>query len=163
MNAIDGEQVFMRSIATRDSGSELPNYLIEIIAAVKLAGYGLILVETPGIGQGDSAIVPLVDQSLYVMTPEFGAASQLEKIDMLDYADLIAINKYDRKGPRMHCVMSASRCSEIARFLAPIPKRCRCLGQWHPTSTIQVSLRCIIDCAKRSNPFWGASKGKGPR
>ena len=98
MNAIDGEQVFMRSIATRDSGSELPNYLIEIIAAVKLAGYGLILVETPGIGQGDSAIVPLVDQSLYVMTPEFGAASQLEKIDMLDYADLIAINKYDRKG-----------------------------------------------------------------
>ena len=98
MNAIDGDQVFMRSLATRDSGSELPKYLSEIIAAVKLAGYGLVLVETPGIGQGDSAIVPLVDRSLYVMTPEFGAASQLEKIDMLDYADLVAINKFDRKG-----------------------------------------------------------------
>src|SRR5713101_2009613 len=68
------------------------------IAACKVAGFDLIVVETSGIGQGDAAIVPLVDVSLYVMTPEFGAASQLEKIDMLDFADFVAINKFDRKG-----------------------------------------------------------------
>ena len=69
-----------------------------MIAACKVAGFDLIIVETSGIGQGDAAIVPLVDVSLYVMTPEFGAASQLEKIDMLDFADFVAINKFDRKG-----------------------------------------------------------------
>ena len=69
-----------------------------MIAACKVAGFDLVIVETSGIGQGDAAIVPLVDASLYVMTPEFGAASQLEKIDMLDFADFVAINKFDRKG-----------------------------------------------------------------
>ena len=69
-----------------------------MIAACKVAGFDLVVVETSGIGQGDAAIVPLVDVSLYVMTPEFGAASQLEKIDMLDFADFVAINKFDRKG-----------------------------------------------------------------
>ena len=69
-----------------------------MIAACKVAGFDLVIVETSGIGQGDAAIVPLVDVSLYVMTPEFGAASQLEKIDMLDFADFVAINKFDRKG-----------------------------------------------------------------
>ena len=98
MNAIEGTSVFMRSLATRTSGLELPSQLPEIIEATKRAGYGLVIVETPGIGQGDSGIVPLVDCSLYVMTPEFGAATQLEKIDMLDYADLVAINKFDRRG-----------------------------------------------------------------
>src|SRR4029077_2151900 len=70
----------------------------DAIAACKVAGFDLIVVETSGIGQGDAAIVPLADCSLYVMTPEFGAASQLEKIDMLDFADFVAINKYDRRG-----------------------------------------------------------------
>src|SRR6185295_615451 len=70
----------------------------DAIAACKADGYHLVIVETAGIGQGDAAIVPLVDASLYVMTPEFGAASQLEKIDMLDFADFVAINKFDRKG-----------------------------------------------------------------
>ncbi len=70
----------------------------DAIAACKVAGFDLIVVETSGIGQGDAAIVPLVDVSLYVMTPEFGAASQLEKIDMLDFADFVAINKFDRQG-----------------------------------------------------------------
>ena len=69
-----------------------------MIAACKVAGFDLVIVETSGIGQGDAAIVPLVDTSLYVMTPEFGAATQLEKIDMLDFADFVAINKFDRKG-----------------------------------------------------------------
>ena len=98
MNAINGEHIFMRSLATRDAGSEISEALPEVLAACKLAGFDLIVVETSGIGQGDAAIVPLVDVSLYVMTPEFGAASQLEKIDMLDFADFVAINKYDRKG-----------------------------------------------------------------
>ena len=98
MNAIHGPRIFMRSLATRDAGSELSAALGDAIAACRAAAYDLILVETAGIGQGDAAIVPHVDVSLYVMTPEFGAASQLEKIDMLDFADLVAINKFDRKG-----------------------------------------------------------------
>src|SRR5512140_3489026 len=98
MNAIEHPNVYMRSLATRDAGSEVSQALPDVIAACKVAGYDLVVVETPGIGQGDAAIVPLTDVSLYVMTPEFGAASQLEKIDMLDFADFVAINKFDRKG-----------------------------------------------------------------
>jgi methylmalonyl-CoA mutase len=98
MNAVNGEKIYMRSIATRASGSEIPKTLPDVIAACKIAGFDLVVVETSGIGQGDAAIVPLVDVSLYVMTPEYGAASQLEKIDMLDFADFVAINKFERKG-----------------------------------------------------------------
>jgi methylmalonyl-CoA mutase len=98
MNAIDAPNIYMRSLATRDAGSEIAKALPEAIAACKAAGFDLVIVETSGIGQGDAAIVPHVDVSLYVMTPEFGAASQLEKIDMLDFADFVAINKFDRKG-----------------------------------------------------------------
>ena len=98
MNAIHGPNVFMRSLATRETGSELSAALGDAIAACKAHGYGLVIVETAGIGQGDAAIVPHVNASLYVMTPEFGAASQLEKIDMLDFADFVAINKFDRRG-----------------------------------------------------------------
>ncbi|MBL8432593.1 MAG: cobalamin-dependent protein, partial [Dechloromonas sp.] len=98
MNAIEHPNIFMRSLATRDTGSEISVALPEVIAACKLAGFDLVIVETSGIGQGNAAIVPFVDVSLYVMTPEFGAASQLEKIDMLDFADFVAINKFDRKG-----------------------------------------------------------------
>ncbi len=88
----------MRSLATRDFGSEISAALPDVLAAVKVAGFDLVIVETSGIGQGDAAIVPLVDVPVYVMTPEFGAASQLEKIDMLDFAEFVAINKFDRKG-----------------------------------------------------------------
>jgi len=98
MNAIDGDRVYFRSVATRGSGQEVPDHVADMIAACRAAGADLVIVETPGIGQGDAAIVPLVDVSLYVMTPEFGAASQLEKIDMLDFADVVAINKFDRRG-----------------------------------------------------------------
>ena len=87
MNAIEHDNIYMRSLATRDTGSEVSAALPEVIAACKLAGFDLVIVETSGIGQGNAAIVPFVDLSLYVMTPEFGAASQLEKIDMLDFAD----------------------------------------------------------------------------
>jgi methylmalonyl-CoA mutase len=102
MNAIgdwgNGPRVFMRSMATRDASSEISDALPDALTACKAAGFDLIVVETSGIGQGNAAIVPYVDESLYVMTPEFGAASQLEKIDMLDFADFVAINKFDRKG-----------------------------------------------------------------
>ena len=102
MNAINEAgktcNIFMRSLATREAGSEISKALPDVIAACKVAGFDLVIVETSGIGQGDAAIVPHVDCSLYVMTPEFGAASQLEKIDMLDFADFVAINKFDRKG-----------------------------------------------------------------
>ncbi|MBE0546903.1 MAG: methylmalonyl-CoA mutase family protein [Rubrivivax sp.] len=93
-----GPRVFMRSLATRDFGSEISQALPDVLLACKAAGFDLIVVETSGIGQGDAAIVPLVDVPMYVMTPEFGAASQLEKIDMLDFAEFVAINKFDRKG-----------------------------------------------------------------
>jgi methylmalonyl-CoA mutase len=102
MNAINawgqGPRIFMRSLATRDTGSEISAALPDVVTACKAAGFDLIVVETSGIGQGDAAIVPLVDVPLYVMTPEYGAASQLEKIDMLDFAEFVAINKFDRKG-----------------------------------------------------------------
>ncbi len=98
MNAINAPNVFFRSLATRGAGGEVPVVLGDIVAAYKVAGFDMVIIETPGIGQGDAGIVPHSDISLYVMTPEFGAASQLEKIDMLDYADLVAINKFDRKG-----------------------------------------------------------------
>ena len=97
MNALDPQRVFFRSMATRGS-HELPPYLPGVIAACKAAGYDLVIVETPGIGQGDAGIAALADVSLYVMTPEFGAASQLEKIDMLDFADVVAVNKFERRG-----------------------------------------------------------------
>ena len=98
MNSIDHPKIFMRSVATRDAGSDVPAELGDMVAATRLAGFDLIIIETPGIGQGDAGIVSHSDVSLYVMTPEFGAASQLEKIDMLDFADIVAINKFDRKG-----------------------------------------------------------------
>ncbi|GAB0102202.1 methylmalonyl-CoA mutase family protein [Nocardia sp. JMUB6875] len=97
MNSLDGERVYFRSLATRGE-RELPHDIDTMVIACKAAGFDLVILETPGIGQGDAAIAEHVDVSLYVMTPEFGAASQLEKIDMLDYADVVAINKFERRG-----------------------------------------------------------------
>ena len=98
MNALDRGRVYMRSLATRAKHSEISESLADAIAVVKAAGYDFVIVETAGIGQGDAGIVPLVDVALYVMTAEFGAPSQLEKIDMLDFAHLVAINKFECKG-----------------------------------------------------------------
>ncbi len=98
MNSIESGRVYMRSLATRRSQTELPEVLPDAIAVVKAAGYDMVLVETAGIGQGDSRVVDMTDMSVYVMTAEFGAPSQLEKIDMLDYADIVVVNKYEKKG-----------------------------------------------------------------
>ena len=98
MNAIHHPRVFMRSLATRGSKTEISNSIREAIQVVKAAGFDLVIVETSGIGQGDAEITEISDISMYVMTSEFGAPSQLEKIDMIDFADIIAINKFERKG-----------------------------------------------------------------
>src|SRR5512141_1612647 len=97
MSSLDGDRVFFRSLATRGS-SQVPTHLDDVLSVVRAAGFDLVILETPGIGQGDAAIVDYADVSLYVMTPEFGASSQLEKIDMLDRADVVAINKFERRG-----------------------------------------------------------------
>ncbi len=114
MNALDGDRVYFRSMATR-GGHEHPDHLDDVIAVLRASGFDLVIIETPGIGQGSAPfIVPggtsqhgakrsargIVDRSMYVMTPEFGAASQLEKIDMLDFADVVAINKFERRGAK---------------------------------------------------------------
>ncbi len=98
MNAINNPRVYMRSLATRQSNLALSKYVSEAIQVLKAAQYDLIILETSGIGQSDTEIMDHSDVSLYVMTPEFGAATQLEKIDMLDFADLVAINKFDKRG-----------------------------------------------------------------
>ncbi len=98
MNAINNPRVYMRSLATRQSNLALSKYVAEAIEVLKAAQYDLIILETSGIGQSDTEIMDHSDVSLYVMTPEFGAATQLEKIDMLDFADLVAINKFDKRG-----------------------------------------------------------------
>lgn len=98
MNTLPHPRAFMRSMATRDSGQVLSTHVRGALAACRAAGYDLIVLESPGIGQGDTAILEHSDVSLYVMTPEYGAASQLEKINMLDYADIVAMNKVDKAG-----------------------------------------------------------------
>ncbi|MEO9851974.1 MAG: methylmalonyl-CoA mutase family protein [Reichenbachiella sp.] len=98
MNAINNSRVYMRSLATRQSNLALSKYVQEAVNVVKTAGYDLVILETSGIGQSDTEIIEHSDLSLYVMTPEYGAATQLEKIDMLDFADIIALNKFDKRG-----------------------------------------------------------------
>jgi methylmalonyl-CoA mutase len=98
MNAISNDRVYMRSLATRQSNLALSKYVTEALLVLKAANYDLIILETSGIGQSDTEIMDHSDLALYVMTPEFGAATQLEKIDMLDFADVVAINKFDKRG-----------------------------------------------------------------
>ncbi|MGA9588303.1 MAG: methylmalonyl-CoA mutase family protein [Salegentibacter sp.] len=98
MNSINNKRVYMRSLATRQSNLALSKYVAEAVEVLKAAAYDLIILETSGIGQSDTEILDHSDVSLYVMTPEFGAATQLEKIDMLDFADLVSINKFDKRG-----------------------------------------------------------------
>jgi len=98
MNSITNDRVYMRSLATRQANLAMSKYVEEAVDIAKIAGFDLIILETSGIGQSDTEIIDFSDVTLYVMTPEFGAATQLEKIDMLDFADIIAINKFDKRG-----------------------------------------------------------------
>ena len=98
MNSINSERVYMRSLATRQSNLALSKYVKEALEVVKAAGFDMVILETSGIGQSDTEIMEHSDMALYVMTPEYGAATQLEKIDMLDFADVIALNKFDKRG-----------------------------------------------------------------
>ena len=98
MNAIGNKRVYMRSMATRQSNLAVSKHIPDAVNILKAAGYDLIILETSGIGQSDTQIMDYCDVSMYVMTPEYGAASQLEKIDMLDFADLVAVNKFDKRG-----------------------------------------------------------------
>ena len=111
MNAIDTDTIFVRSLAARGAAGGLPDELSDVVAAARCYGADVIVIETPGIGQGDAGIEALSDLSLYVMTPEYGASSQLEKIDMFDIADVVAINKFERRG-----AIEAYR--DVARLLA---------------------------------------------
>ena len=106
-----------------------------MIAAAKATGFDLIVVETSGIGRGDAAIVPLVDVPMYVMTPEFGAASQLEKIDMLDFAEFVAINKFDRKGALDALRDVAKQVQRNKEAFKTPTKRCRSSAPWPAAST----------------------------
>ncbi len=141
MNAIEHPNIYMRSLATRDAGSEVSRALPDVIAACKVAGFDLVIVETSGIGQGDAAIAPLVDVSLYVMTPEFGAASQLEKIDMLDFADFVAINKFDRKGAQDALRDVRKQVQRNREQFKSRRTRCRCSARWRRASTTTASRR----------------------
>jgi isobutyryl-CoA mutase len=98
MNAIDNPRIFMRSMATRQANLALSKHLPDVLTLLKVAGFDLILLETSGIGQSDTEIIDHADLSIYVMTPEYGAPTQLEKIDMLDFADIVALNKFDKTG-----------------------------------------------------------------
>ncbi|NLI78456.1 MAG: methylmalonyl-CoA mutase [Candidatus Riflebacteria bacterium] len=127
MNAIQHPHVFMRSFATRGSQTELANVVTDAVSLARRAGFDLVIVETSGIGQGDTGILNICDVALYVMTAEYGAPMQLEKIDMLDYADLIAINKFDRRG-------SEDAFRDVVRQL----RRTRHAGQHRPDTDYPV-------------------------
>jgi methylmalonyl-CoA mutase len=147
MNAIEHPNIYMRSLATREAGSEISKALPDAIAACKVAGFDLVIVETSGIGQGDAAIAPLVDVSLYVMTPEFGAASQLEKIDMLDLPTSLRSTSTTAKGAG-RCATCASSISAIASCSRRRRTRCLCSELSPRASTTTASPRST----RRSSP-----------
>jgi methylmalonyl-CoA mutase len=137
MNSLRSHRVFMRSMATRRQHVATNAVLKDCIAALKGQGYDLVIVETAGIGQSDSEIVDLVDFPMYVMTSDYGAASQLEKIDMLDFADLVVLNKYDRRGAEdaLRDVRKQWRRNRVA-FKLP-DEQCRCIRRSRASSTIR--------------------------
>jgi hypothetical protein len=155
MNAIEHPNIYMRSLATRDSfaspGSEVSKALPDVIAACKVAAFDVVIVETSGIGQGDAAIAPLVDVSLYVMTPEFRRCVAARKDR---HARLRRLRRHQQVRPQGRtgraCATCGSRCSEIARRSSCRPRKCRCTARWPRASTTTAS----PPCTRRSLPGW---------
>lgn len=164
MNSIFTDRVYMRSLATRSSRSEISLALKDAISVVKAAKFDLIIVETSGIGQGDAAIAELCDMSLYVMTSEFGAPSQLEKIDMLDYADLVVINKFERKGSE-DALRQVQKQYQRNRGLfdqdyADMPVYGTIASQFNDIGTNQLFVALIERLNKTANVQWTTSFSK---
>jgi methylmalonyl-CoA mutase cobalamin-binding domain/chain len=132
---IRGPRVYMRSLATRDTGSEISQALPDVLAAAKCAGFDLVIVETSGIGQGDAAIVPLVDVPMYVMTPEFGARASSRRSTCSTSPSSSRSTSSTARAPPTRCATSPSRCSATASRSASGPTRCRCSARWRAAST----------------------------
>lgn len=167
MNAIFSPQVYMRSLATRESKSELSLAIQDAISVVKASGFDLIVIETSGIGQGDAAITDICDVSLYVMTSEYGAPSQLEKIDMIDYADLIVINKFERKGSEdaLHQVQKQYQRSHMLfeKGLAEMPVYGTIASQFNDAGTNALYAALVQTINQKMGLDWRTSfsiKGK---
>ncbi|GAA3318738.1 hypothetical protein GCM10020331_022770 [Ectobacillus funiculus] len=162
MNAIHSPRVYMRSLATRESRSELSLAIQDAITVVKAAGFDLVIVETSGIGQGDAAITDYSDLSMYVMTSEFGAPSQLEKIDMIDYADLIVINKFERKGSEdaLRQVQKQYQRSHMLfeQRLEEMPVYGTIASQFNDAGTNTVFLRLLELINRKANKNWKPKK-----
>jgi methylmalonyl-CoA mutase len=143
MNSLAAESVFMRSLATRRAHLATSAVLKDVIELYKAAAFDLVIVETAGIGQSDTEIVDHSNVSLYVMTPEYGAASQLEKIDMLDFADLIALNKFDKRGAldALRDVRKQWRRNHPQRRSCPTPS-CPCFRPSRPLQRPRASTAC---------------------
>ncbi|MFP3125430.1 methylmalonyl-CoA mutase family protein [Ectobacillus funiculus] len=158
MNAIHSPRVYMRSLATRESRSELSLAIQDAITVVKAAGFDLVIVETSGIGQGDAAITDYSDLSMYVMTSEFGAPSQLEKIDMIDYADLIVINKFERKGSEdaLRQVQKQYQRSHMLfeQRMEEMPVYGTIASQFNDAGTNTVFLRLLELINRKANKNW---------
>jgi isobutyryl-CoA mutase len=164
MNAIFSPNVYMRSLATRASRSELSLAIKDAVAVVKAAGFDLVIVETSGIGQGDAQITEICDVSLYVMTSEFGAPSQLEKIDMIDFADLIVINKFERKGSEdaLRQVQKQYQRSHMLfeRDASEMPVYGTIASQFNDAGTNALFAALIEKINQKSGREWGTSFSK---
>lgn len=158
MNAINHPTVYMRSLATRDSQSEISNALGESISILKAANFDVIFVETSGIGQGDAAITQFSDIHLYVMTSEFGAPSQLEKIDMIDFADLIAINKFERQGSEDALRLVQKQYQRSRHLFHDDPSTMPVYGtiasQFNDAGTNNLFLALVDEIEKKANAEW---------
>ncbi len=162
MNSLSAENIFMRSLATRRAHAATAAVLKDVIELYKAAASTSILVETAGIGQSDTEIVDLVDLSLYVMTSEYGAASQLEKIDMLDFADFIVLNKSEKRGAEdsLRDVRKQWRRNHPTGRGSPT-RSCRCSPPSPAASTTRASIACSPRCAPRSPPSTSAAATGG--
>ncbi len=155
MNALAHAAIFMRSLATRRQHLATSAVLADTVQLLKSAGFDLVVVETAGIGQSDTEIVDLVDLSMYVMTADYGAASQLEKIDMLDFADLIVLNKFDKRGAEDALRDVRKQWRATASSSRRRPRRAGLSRPSPASSTTPASMRSSARCARSSHEQWG--------